>query len=187
MTQSDEHREQFLQAEKLYRNNLLFNQHADEAASEAGAVLAEDAYKAAEQSDSLMGGLFTGLASMLEQALDSLYYGEYTLLRYTSFQPEKLRTLLTGGDTKDLSQALSFHNQEAEYILYGFNDPIANLAAAYGELFAVRLAIRTMEGLIASRSLGHPLIILSAALIYGLEKTIEDMLSFTKSWISTVV
>ncbi|MNJ65933.1 hypothetical protein D3C77_619740 [compost metagenome] len=35
-----------------------------------------------------------------------------------------------------------------------------------------------MEGLIESRSLGHPLLILSAALIYGLEKTMEDMLAF---------
>jgi hypothetical protein len=37
-----------------------------------------------------------------------------------------------------------------------------------------------MEGLIESRSLGHPLLILSAAIIYGLEHTILDMLSFAQ-------
>ncbi|MGO4375406.1 acyl-CoA cholesterol acyltransferase, partial [Paenibacillus sp. MCAF20] len=120
------------------------------------------------------------MSGMLERSRDTIYYGEYIVDRYTVFAPQNLRAMLLNGDTAELSQAISFHNQEAEYVIYGFHNPIGNLAAAYGELFAVRMAIRTMEGLIQSRSLGHPLLILSAALIYGLEKTIEDMIAFTE-------
>ena len=83
-------------------------------------------------------------------------------------------------DRKEFADALSLHNQEVEYVLYGFYQPAANVSAAYGEIFVPRLAIRTMEGLIECRSLGHPLLVLAAALLYGLEKTMEDMLSLAQ-------
>lgn len=80
-----------------------------------------------------------------------------------------------------ISASASFHNQELEYVLYGFHHTRGNLLAAYGELFTVRFAIRTMEGLVENRGLGHPLLIFSAAVIYGLEKTMEDMVSFVRN------
>jgi hypothetical protein len=85
------------------------------------------------------------------------------------------------GDTGEFIHALSFNNQEAEYILFGFHDPAANVAAAYGEILAFRLAVRTMEGLIESSRLGNPLIVLAGAVLYGLEKTAEDMATLART------
>lgn len=70
--------------------------------------------------------------------------------------------------------------QEVEYILYGFHNPTGNIAAAYGEIFALRLAIRTMEGLLKNLNKGNPLLILAAALLYGIEHAVKDMLMLTK-------
>lgn len=36
------------------------------------------------------------------------------------------------GDQAELAHAVAFNNQEAEYVIYGFHSPTANLAAAYG-------------------------------------------------------
>jgi len=180
----EEHREQFALAEQSYKNSLAFNQTLIEAKEHAQEQLngdAEEAHASAAESSQVMKGIFAGMAGMLEKKRDDFYYGEYALNRFQSFPPDRLRALLEEGDMTELTEALSFYNQEAEYVLYGLHHPIGNLSAAYGELFAVRLAIRTMEGLIESRHLGHPLLILSASLIYGLQKTMEDMLSFTKS------
>ncbi|KRE48778.1 hypothetical protein [Paenibacillus sp. Soil522] len=178
--QTEEHMQVFEQVKKRFNDNLLFNQQLGETDAASGLEQASDAHEAAEQSIATMGDIFEGMAGMLEQTRDSLYFGEYVVHRYVSFAPQHLRSLMTEGNVSELSHAVSFNNQEAEYVIYGFHNPVGNIAAAYGELFAARLAVRTMEGLIASKSLGHPLLILSAALIYGLEKTIEDMLAFTE-------
>jgi hypothetical protein len=65
--------------------------------------------------------------------------------------------------------------QETEYILYGLNYPSANIAASYGEVFAFRLAIRTMEGLIECRAMGHPLLVLAAAIVFGIRNALLDL------------
>ncbi|MCF2940763.1 hypothetical protein L1N85_20435 [Paenibacillus alkaliterrae] len=176
--QTEEHMKLFELVRKRYNDNLLFNQQSDAAtvSYEQGA----DIHDAAKQSAALMDGLFTGMAGMLERTRDTLYVGEYVVGRFPSFAPQNLRMMMTEGDLTELSHAIAFNNQEAEYILYGFHNPVGNIIAAYGELFAARLAVRTMEGLIESRSLGHPLLILSAALLYGLEKTMEDLLAFSE-------
>jgi len=177
----DEAKRQFEEAKQRYERNKRFNAFLEDGGNanpESGRGESGDAYDAAGQSSAAMKGIFAGMAGMLEQARDDWYYGEYVLHRFDYFPPQQLKSMLEGGSLDELSAALSFNNQEAEYVLYGFHNPVGNVAAAYGELFTVRLAIRTMEGLIESRSLGHPLLVLSAALIYGLEKTMEDMLSF---------
>lgn len=179
--QAEEHQQVFEQVQQHYRDNLLFNEKSDEAAAaHLELEQAGEAHEAANRSASVMDGIFSGMAGMLEQTRDTLYYGEYVVNKYPAFAPQHLRSMLTEGNVSELSHAVSFNNQEAEYIIYGFHDAVGNIAAAYGELFAARLAVRTMEGLLESRTLGHPLLILSAALIYGLEKTMEDMLAFTE-------
>lgn len=50
------------------------------------------------------------------------------------------------------------------------------MAAAYAEIFAMRLSIRTMEGFIEKATLGNPLAVLAAALLYGIQHAIQDML-----------
>ncbi|RJE91269.1 hypothetical protein D3P07_04220 [Paenibacillus sp. 1011MAR3C5] len=173
-----EHQEQFAKVKERYQQNLLFNDQGGETAGPRKVTQAADAEDAAKESSGLMDSLFSGMSDMLLDGRDYFYFGEYAAGRFSYFAPQQLRKLLESGDTDGLSQMASFDNQELEYVLYGFHDPMGNLIAAYGELFSVRLAIRTMEGLVASRSLGHPLLILSAAIIYGLEKTMEDMISF---------
>ncbi|GKU76006.1 hypothetical protein L3i20_v204030 [Paenibacillus sp. L3-i20] len=169
----------FQKVQDRYKQNLIYNQQATGITEPKIQGQARNANEAAEKSASFLDGLFSGMSDMLMQSRDYFYYGEYAVNRFSFFEPQQLRMLMENGDVEGLAQTTSFHNQEMEYVLYGFHDPVGNLIAAYGELFAIRLAIRTMEGLIVSRSLGHPLLILSAALIYGLEKTMEDILSFT--------
>lgn len=176
----EEYVKQFQQVRERYEQNLRFNQQADTGGPAAAHMPSGDAHDAAEQSAGVMDGLFAGMGNMLERSRDTIYYGEYAIGKFASFDPTLLRDLLESGDKTAVSQAVSFHRQEAEYVIYGFHSPLGNIAAAYGELFAFRLAVRTMEGLIASRSLGHPLLVLSAAIAYGLEKTMEDMLSFVR-------
>ncbi|ACS99921.1 hypothetical protein [Paenibacillus sp. JDR-2] len=177
--QSEEHLRIIQDIEKRYKDNLLFNQEAS-GAEAGGLVFAEDAHEEAEQATSAMSGLFDGIADMLEQTRDSVYLSEYTVSHFASFAPQNLRALLTSGDTNELAHAAAFSNQEAEYVIYGFHSPTANLAAAYGELIGVRMAVRTMEGLSACRTAAHPLLILSCSVVYGLEKTMEDMAAFTE-------
>jgi hypothetical protein len=177
--QSEEHLKVIQEIEKRYKNNLLFNQKADDAEA-AGLEVAGDAHEEAENASSLIGGLFEGIADMLGQTRDSVYMSEYVLQHYASFAPQNLRALLMNGDQAELAHAVVFNNQEAEYVIYGFHSTTANLAAAYGELIGVRMAIRTMEGLSACKASAHPLLILSCSIVYGLEKTMEDMVAFTE-------
>ncbi|MEK3881970.1 hypothetical protein [Paenibacillus sp. PL2-23] len=175
-----DYQEIFNSVRERYDQNLLFNQQG---ASETAAYKLEqpaDAGAAAEASAARMDGLFAGLSDMLAHGRDSFYFGEYAAHRFSYFEPQQLRALLVNGDPDGVMAAASFHNQEMEYVLYGFHDPVGNLIAAYAELFTVRLAIRTMEGLLECRALGHPLLVLSGALIYGLERTMEDMLAFAE-------
>jgi rubrerythrin len=176
-----EHRELFRSVERRYEDNRLFNRKSGgvengmepwQQSSDAGA--------GARQATNRMEGLFAGMAEMLSGSRDMFYYGEYASGRFSHFAPQQLLDLIEHGDVEGVAEAASFHNQEMEYWLYGFHDPMGNLLAAYGELFGARLAIRTMEGLIASRSLGHPLLVLSAAILYGVEKATEDMLEFAR-------
>lgn len=179
--QSEEHLQVFEQVKQRFSDNMLFNEQIEATVTDDAPMgKASDAHEAAEHSTAKMSSLFVGMAEMLERTRDSLYFGEYAVHRYSFFAPEHLRSMITGGDVSELGNAASFNNQETEYIIYGFHNSVGNIAAAYGELFAIRYAVRTMEGLIESRSLGHPLLILSAALIYGLEKTMEDMLAFAE-------
>lgn len=176
-----EHRELFQSVKQRYEDNLRFNRKNSEAADPGNAwQQSKDANEAVGRSNQQMEGMFAGISEMLAKSRDMFYYGEYASGRFSHFAPQQLLDLLEHGDVSGVAEAASFHNQEMEYWLYGFHDPAGNLIAAYGELFGARLAIRTMEGLIVSRSLGHPLLILSAAILYGVEKTTEDMLDFAR-------
>ena len=187
---TEEQREEFRLLEQAYRSNLAFNEAAAGSPPEA-AGLPEEAGDMSGDAAGLSEGLFGSMADMLEHVRDPLYIGEYTIQRFSTFDPRNFTGFLgvTGpgeeaddaaADSGGLAEAFNLGNQEAEYILYGFHDPVANIAAAYGELFAFRLAIRTMEGLIVNKSLAHPLLILPAALLYGLKMAVEDMISFAR-------
>ncbi|WP_176444783.1 hypothetical protein [Paenibacillus herberti] len=144
----------------------------------AAASKPTNADEAISDSQKLGSGVLDGMAAMLAQGGERLLAAEYGARRFTSMDPRMLQTLLTGGMAQDAASELtSISNQQLEYILYGMVNPAGNLAAAYGELFALRLAIRTMEGLVESRGAGHPLLVLAMAGVYGLRQAIADIQS----------
>ncbi|SFI99531.1 hypothetical protein SAMN02799624_02907 [Paenibacillus sp. UNC496MF] len=181
---SEEQRKAFEDAKRLAADNLTFNQATEtdgDSDGEPSGSAAEDSGDAAKSALSSMGTMFGGMGDLLQGIRDPLYVNEYVAHRFSRFDPKLLREVIAGGSREAFAQSLSLENQETEFILYGFGEPGSNIAAAYGEIFASRLAIRTMEGLIACRALGNPLLILSAAVLYGIEKSIADMTALAET------
>jgi hypothetical protein len=184
--------ESYRRLQELYDRNRAWNEAVggsvdveDDAVDDAGSIesgLSGDSGSYAEQSMNRSDGMFGFVADALSGMRDELYLNEYAVHRFTAFQPQNLSAVATGGTPagEALSQAIALHNQEVEYVIYGMHDPASNLAAAFGEIFAVRVAIRTMEGLIEKRPLGHPLVVLAAAVLHGIEKAIEDMITLVQ-------
>lgn len=117
---------------------------------------------------------------MLDATGDRLLQNEYASDHFSNFDFSKVEALMKPGASIDgaaTAELLSIDQQELEYILYGFGNPAGNLAAAYGEIFAMRLAIRTMEALVDPTILafGNPLVILAKAILEGLRAAIADM------------
>ncbi|MBO7747754.1 hypothetical protein I8J29_26545 [Paenibacillus sp. MWE-103] len=181
---SEEQRKAFEDAKRLAADNLTFNQAAEnggDSDGEPSGSAAEVSGDAAKSALSSMGAMFGGMGDLLQGIRDPLYVNEYVAHRFSRFDPKLLREVIAGGSREAFARSLALENQETEFILYGFGEPGANVAAAYGEIFAARLAIRTMEGLIACRELGNPLLILSAAVLYGIEKSIADMTALAET------
>jgi len=182
--QVDEHREAFEQLKARFEESQRFNALGGEGESTDpdDQSESEDAVsKDAEAAMNGLGGLFGGLGEAATGVRDLLYLTEYASQRFAHFPPQKLQALFESGGTEEFAHALNVSQQELEYVLYGIHHPAGNVSAAYGEIFAVRLAIRTMEGLIESRGLGHPLLILAAAVIYGIGKAVEDLFDLVRT------
>lgn len=166
-TDADADRQAYDRLRSLSADNLKWNEAEEELAESDKRAASPDKGRdeALAKSDSLL--------DMLQDAAvgsrDSLYFAEYAAERLTSADPSAVRSMLSG------QSAIHAEDQEMEYVLYGFHNASGNIAAAYGEIFAVRLAIRMMEGLIECRSFGHPLVVLAAALVYALEHALADM------------
>ncbi|WP_410513877.1 hypothetical protein PaeBR_05500 [Paenibacillus sp. BR2-3] len=137
-----------------------------------------DPYAAGSAAMDDMDGIYSAMSSIMSGARDRLFQNEYAALYFQHFDGSGLVSLTGGGEgdgIQKLADQMDPQNQELEYILYGLHNPAGNVAAAYSEIFAMRLAIRTMEGFIEKASLGNPLAVTAAALLYGLEKAVEDM------------
>ncbi|MFD2128251.1 hypothetical protein ACFSKT_25075 [Paenibacillus xanthanilyticus] len=176
-----EHQALFDRVKKRAEASLAFNALDEQAGADSITQLQEEPNAAAEQSMHQTGGVFDGLADMLEGTRDTVYLNEYVINRFSRFDPQKMQGALLNGDASEYAHALSLNNQETEYILYGYHSPAANVAAAAGEVFAMRLAIRTMEGLIECRTMMHPLLILAGAVLYGLEHAAADMIRLVQT------
>lgn len=100
---------------------------------------------------------------------DDLYLNEYALNKFS------YRTLKS--DTPIANRSLK--NQEVEYILYGLSSCLANYSAAYGEMFVMFLAIRTMEAYLKPQNellnVGSPLLVFLAAAAQGAVEALSDM------------
>lgn len=169
--------EQYRILRQYYRENVSFNEGAEQEPPPAG--LNDNQYAAGKSSMKNMDGIYAAVGSVLEGARDRMYQTEYSAMYFRHFDLSALASIVSGSDEGaggQLGEQLQPQAQELEYILYGFNNPAGNVAAAYGEIFAMRLAVRTMEGMIEKSGLGNPLAVLAAGLLYGIEQAVQDMI-----------
>jgi hypothetical protein len=105
---------------------------------------------------------------------DELYLNEYVINKFN------YRTLKA--DNPITNHLLK--NQEIEYILYGFGSCTANYTAAYGEMYVMLLAIRTMEALLKPQNellnVGSPLLVFLTAAAQGSLEALSDMSKLLK-------
>ena len=130
-----------------------------------------------------IGGVSFGLADkllgLMVKARDEWFIDEYALtyFNYRTFGKEEADDAHDAGARTPVNHVLP--NQEVEYLLYGFASCEANYAAAYAEMFSLRLAIRTTEQLMNPEndllSVGSPALVLLAALARGAADALEDM------------
>lgn len=164
-----EERAEFDRLKVLFEQNLQWNRtEAEFADSEQ----ADEPNEGRDEALSLSGELLSIVEDSLRGVRDQLYFSEYAISRMSRYDPVYVKEMLHGGKAP-----LSIDAQQMEYILYGFHNPSGNIAAAYGEIFAIRLAIRTMEGFVERSKLGHPLLVLVAALVYGIRGAVMDLQS----------
>ncbi|WP_151732992.1 hypothetical protein [Paenibacillus tengchongensis] len=169
---------------QYYQEIVAFNEGTDRAA-EAAEEIAADPYTAGNASMVKADGVYSAISGIMEGARDRVFQSEYAALYFPHMDLSQLGLFTSGVSAGSLEEGsvlqLDPHAQELEYILYGFHNPAGNVAAAFGEIFALRLAIRTMEGLIDNAKLGHPLAILAAALLYGAGQALQDMALLCKN------
>jgi hypothetical protein len=183
----EEAAKEFEQVRKRYEASLTLNEASSSPSGGSNAGLNDESGEYAKNAAGEAAGLFGLVESVSADLRDELYLNEYAASRFEHFRPQNLSGLVsqtssgTGGSTGGTNGGnagdllLSVSNQEVEYILYGIHRPAGNIAAAYGEIFAVRTAIRLMEGLVECRTFGHPLVVFAAAVAYSLEHALMDM------------
>nr|WP_145403384.1 hypothetical protein [Paenibacillus xylanexedens] len=166
----------FKQLEQYYDANIALNEKSSEQAEKA--EISSDPYDSGGNAMKGMDQLFGGMSGLLASLGDELFQNEYALAYFNSMDFGQLFSWTEGdGDGGDM---FKLENQELEYIIYGFHNSSGNIAAAYAEIFGMRLAIRTAEGLAENSKLGNPLLVLSAAILYGITHAIEDMMKLAK-------
>ncbi|MEQ8174811.1 MAG: hypothetical protein ABRQ26_07020 [Syntrophomonadaceae bacterium] len=108
--------------------------------------------------------IFTGdgIKSLLLGARNELFVNEYSMLRFSCH-------------TKKMDSH-KIKGEEAEYVLYGIPYAGANFGAACGEIYAIRFAIRFVEGLKKFRAgAANPVALVSAATIYAASMAAYDL------------
>lgn len=127
----------------------------------------DDAEQIGKQAMRLIDRLGAGLLSMRDRA----YVHEYALSKFN------YRTLEV--DQADGKLLHMLHNQEIEYILYGMSNCYLNQGAAFAEIFALRLAVRTAEALLHPEKMplarSSPLLLILWAVSEGAKHAYEDM------------
>ena len=162
-----------------YEDNLKLNKEQSASSGEPEQT-SDDVYDSGTSSMKGMDSLFGSFSDFLSKAADNAFQTEYAADYFKAFEVTQLKKLATSGTAGLSAGNFAPDQQEMEYILYGFHNPGGNMAAAFGEIFAVRLAIRTMEGLIKNAGEVHPLLILVTAVLYGLEHAVKDLIDLTE-------
>lgn len=165
--------QQFDQLESFYKRYVSLNdpnlKESDTVDNRVDQTPDEEVEEAMVQTDTL----FKNLAKILEEIRDEIYLNEYAFERFQNFDPTLLKDFNKDNQKIEL---LDLRHQEVEYILYGFHSPGSNIAAAFTEIFLLRLAINTMEGLIeVSKTVKHPIAIMIGAVLYGIAASVQDI------------
>jgi len=134
------------------------------------ATLTDDGNDNAMASLEQFTGLIASMKNISKQLQTHMYRNEYIIQRFKHLPLGQLSKLSEGQ-----IQNINFHDQAVEYIILGFSEPSANVTLVMAEIFAIRLAIRTIEGLIANKHLANPVLIISTAILHGLQHAIKDM------------
>ena len=167
----EQYKEQYKQLEDRYSFNYRINQEQEVERDNGSEDNEDSGRKQAQAATSQLNSLLQSIGDMAINARDHVYVNEYIMNRYTHFPLGDARS-----ETKSIdADLLDYSQQEVEYIIYGIHEPLENVLLAYGEIFAFRFAIRTIEGLIANRALGNPLLVFSAAVVHGIRAAIVDM------------
>lgn len=167
----------------------LFRKYADFNRMELGAeeidfevLTASDGAADLSKITGLIDGLLDSVSAASGQFRDELYLNEYTLSKFTyrSYGKETNKD----GSVKHESELSNrgsheLYRQEAEYVLYGLDSCVKNHAAAYSEMFALRLAIRSAEALGSAEAkaagAGSPVVAVLWAMAEGAGRAYSDM------------
>jgi hypothetical protein len=178
-TSFKEHQDKFNELQKYhidiqeYNNNLSSTKATNN-------NLETDPYQEGRNAMSNMDSFYGSLAQVMSSISQNSFESEYIASYYFHFDVTVLEGLFKGngvGPLQAFSDSFAPNKQEIEYILFGFTNPIGNIAAAFGEIFTLRLAIRTMEGLLKNVDKQHPLLILAMGILYGIEHALMDIVS----------
>lgn len=186
-------------------DNELYNRIQGDAGQTAGEKGLYQKYREANAQDTTIGGEIAydlekpepvsfkamGMLEAFNNAAESmrneLYVNEFALTKFNyrtyglekdpAGQPKLSNELVNPGSHK-------LANQEVEYLLYGFSSCGANISSAYAEMFAFRMAIRTVEALLDPKKellgIGSPLLVFLAAAAEGAMEAFQDMNKLTK-------
>lgn len=178
-TSFKEHQEKFNELQTFYEDSEKFNKTASTTKTKQD-NLQIDPYQEGKHATSNMDTLYGSLAQVMTMISQNSFESEYVASYFSHFDVSVLEGLFKGngvGSLQAFSDSFAPNKQEMEYILFDFTNPIGNVAAAFGEIFTLRLAIRTMEGFIKNVDKQHPLLILAMAILYGIEHALMDIVS----------
>lgn len=173
---SDPYRQLTALEHKYARGDGQEGQHADpnDPPNPEDSEVWDDAERVGKRALGLGEQMYAALLGLRDRA----YMAEYALTKFN------FRTAGSGADRHDAARSHRLPAQEAEYILYGLPSCQWNHAAAFSEMFMLRLAIRTAEALMSpSRSVvgaASPWLVFLWALAEGAVKALDDMRRLVK-------
>ena len=164
---------------KLDQEKTLYAALKERTQNDAGDVSEMEQYGDGREADDDARSIAQMIGQIGDTITESLYVGEYALVSFN----HRTTSNPAGGKKQENSsltnpEAHPLSDQEVEYVLYGFHSCSANYSAAYWEIFATRLAVRTLESLLEPknswRALGSPLLAFVWALAEGAVKAYQD-------------
>lgn len=170
MEQLQQDKSSFEKVNQLYLRHVQRNKKTQEEEATIKVAMTKKGNDNAKLALGQFNSMLGNMKQLTGQIQTHLYRNEYIIQRFNHIPLGDLNQFI-----KLNKDNINFHHQAVEYIMLGYTDPTANISLVIGEIFAIRLAIRTIEGLIANKHLANPVLIISAALVHGLRLALSDM------------